>query len=66
MKYYLIGSLLGSFLHSEHDTQELCRGREAMLRDKGAIVQCVPAPQGFILNEGIITLTPDSTVRYKQ
>ena len=52
MKYILIGYLLGSFVHSEHDTREACEGRAVMLREQKAIVKCVEAP---INTSGTIT-----------
>ena len=57
MKYILIGQLLGSFLHSEHDTREACEGRAVLLREKGAVVQCVAAPPA----QGSITFSCSST-----
>lgn len=47
MKYILIGQLLGSFLHSEHDSREACEGRAVLLREQKAIVQCVVAPSNL-------------------
>ena len=46
MKYILIGTLLGSFLHSEHDSREACEGRAALLREVKAAVRCVEANPG--------------------
>lgn len=50
MKYILIGTLLSSFIHSEHETRELCEGRAVLLREKGASVKCVDSP----VNSGIV------------
>lgn len=41
MKYIFIGFILNSLVTSIHDNEEACKGREAMLRDKGVIGQCV-------------------------
>lgn len=41
MKYILIGYLLGSFIHSEHDTREACEGRAVILREAKATAKCV-------------------------
>lgn len=52
MKYILIGSLLGSLITSSHDGEELCKGRKAMLQEKGAVVECYkePSQNSFICN----------------
>lgn len=47
MKYILIGTLLGSFLHSEHETRESCEGRAVLLREKQASVQCQEFTSGI-------------------
>lgn len=44
MKWILIGQLLGSFIHSEHDAREACEGRAVLLREVKAVVKCVEAP----------------------
>lgn len=44
MKYIFIGILLNSLVTSTHDNEEACKGREAMLKEKGVIGQCVKEP----------------------
>ena len=41
MKYLFVGMLLGSIVTSSHDSEEACKGREAILKEKGVIGQCV-------------------------
>lgn len=44
MKYIFIGMLLNSLVTSTHDSEEACKGREAVLKEKGVIGQCVKEP----------------------
>ena len=41
MKYIFVGMLLNSIVTSTHDNEEACKGREAMLKEKGVVGQCV-------------------------
>lgn len=41
MKYIFIGMLLNSIVTSTHESEEACKGREAILREKGVIGQCI-------------------------
>lgn len=57
MKYLLVGYLLNSLLISEHADKEACLGRLAVLKEKGAIVKCVEAPNnlsGFVIQSNQI------------
>lgn len=44
MKYILIGTLLGSIVTSSHDSEEACKGRREVLKEKGAVVECYKDP----------------------
>lgn len=44
MKYIFIGVLLNSLVTSKHSSLEECLGREAILKEKGVIGQCVGEP----------------------
>ena len=54
MKWILIGTLLGSLVTSQHDSEEGCRGRAAVLKKKDIITECYPAPAPFSVNDGFI------------
>lgn len=57
------GILLGSIVTSSHDTEEACRGRASMLRDKGVVGDChrLPGTSGsFITYGGPTTIMPVS------
>lgn len=41
MKYIFIGMILNSLVTSTHDNEEACKGREAVLKEKGIVGQCV-------------------------
>lgn len=41
VKYIFIGMLLNSIVTSSHDSEEACKGREAVLKEKGVVGQCV-------------------------
>lgn len=41
MNWVLIGTLLGSIVTSQHEDRERCEGRAVILREKGAVVNCV-------------------------
>lgn len=67
MKWILIGSLLGSFVHSEHDSREACEGRAVMLREKAVVAKCVELSSGLsttsIIPNGVLCLGPNGTYR---
>lgn len=49
MNWICIGLIAGSLITSLHDTEEQCRGREAMLNKiKEASVKCVAMPNRLI------------------
>lgn len=52
MSWLYIGMLLGSVVTSTHDTKEACLGREAVLKEKGVIGQCVNQNIGFTTTRG--------------
>ena len=47
MKYIFVGMLLNSLVTSTHDGEEACKGREAMLKEKGVVGQCVKEPTSY-------------------
>lgn len=47
MKYIFIGMLLNSLVTSTHDSEEACKGREAVLKEKGVIGKCVKEPSNL-------------------
>jgi len=48
MDYVFIGILLGSLVTSTHPTREACEGRAVMLKEKGVVGECEPAPSSGI------------------
>lgn len=57
MKYILIARLLGSLVISEHDTEEACLGRKAILsKEKVTAAECYKEPSSSMtLSTGTIT-----------
>lgn len=54
MKYIFVGMLLNSLVTSTHDTEEACKGREVMLKEKGVVGQCVKESITYSGYTGII------------
>jgi hypothetical protein len=54
MNWILIGIVAGSLIVSGHETEEACKGREAMLSKQKIAAKCVQAPlaPGTILWSG--------------
>ena len=53
MRYIFVGMLLNSLVTSTHDSEEACKGREAMLKEKGVMGQCVKEPSNFTTSGGL-------------
>lgn len=53
MNWILIGTVLGSIVTSQHETQENCEGRKAMLLKENKIyTECFKNPIGATLTYG--------------
>ena len=44
MDWVFMGMLLGSLVTSAHPSREACEGRAVMLKEKGVVGKCEPAP----------------------
>lgn len=54
MNWICVGLIAGSLVTSLHDTEEACKGREAMLQKQKVRTTCVPMPSHSV-SSGIIT-----------
>lgn len=67
MKYIFIGMILNSIVTSTHDSEEACKGREAILKEKGVVGQCVKELSNLTYSTsgsiGSICLTPNGMAR---
>lgn len=60
MKYIFVGMLLNSLVTSTHDNEEACKGREAMLKEKGIVGQCAKEHNNsLMLGSGTYCIKPN-------
>lgn len=61
MKYILIGTILGSLVTSSHDSEEACKGRQAMLlKEKSIMSECYKEPQtGLTISSPTVICGPN-------
>lgn len=64
MVWILVGLVAGSLVTSQHDTEEACLGRKALLEKQAVSAKCVPLGQTtthFFTGNNLV-LTPGTTV----